>query len=115
MFGQLFAPTTPSLPSADDRHLARKVNSALGRLSREARTIHAEVLNGTVTLRGRVRDFDQKHLLQLCIRRIPGVHKIEDAVTLVIPDLPGAPEFETTGTIVPVTDSAAGFQPLRAA
>jgi osmotically-inducible protein OsmY len=69
-----------------DRDLERRVtNYLLGHKMPTLRGIEVESDNGTVTIRGRVSSFYQKQLCINCSRRVAGVVRLIDEVTVLTP------------------------------
>lgn len=66
-----------------DRDLERRVVSFLkGWQMPGLRNLEVEAAAGTVTLRGTVNSFYEKQLTQQCCRRVAGVLKLIDAVSV---------------------------------
>lgn len=66
-----------------DRDLQRRVVSFLhDRHVPGLRHLDVEVQDGTVVLRGRVNSFYEKQLCQNCCRRVAGVLRLVDEVTV---------------------------------
>ena len=67
-----------------DRELERRVtNYLLGHKMPALRHIEVESDNGTVTIRGRVSSFYQKQLCINCSRRVAGVVRLIDELTVL--------------------------------
>jgi osmotically-inducible protein OsmY len=66
-----------------DRELERRVLNFLQGWQRPGlRNVEVEAAGGTVTLRGTVNSFYEKQLSQQCCRRVAGVLKLIDAVSV---------------------------------
>lgn len=66
---------------AADHEVAENVRSfLLAHHVPSLRRLAVSVQDGTVTLQGRVRTFYEKQLSQQCLRRIPGVQHLVDAL-----------------------------------
>jgi osmotically-inducible protein OsmY len=66
-----------------DRDLERRVvNFLRGWQMPGLRNVEVEAAGGTVTLRGTVNSFYEKQLSQQCCRRVAGVLKLVDAVSV---------------------------------
>ena len=76
---------TTSIDNSADRDLQRRVVAYLaGRHVPSLRNLQVEVLNGRVTLRGRVRTFYEKQLGQHSARRVAGVVQLVDAIDVAV-------------------------------
>jgi hypothetical protein len=74
----------PAPQSAADLNLQRRVLLTLGQLHVPLfRLLRVEVTNGTVTLSGRVGSYYERQLAQSRARRVPGVIRLVDALTVI--------------------------------
>ncbi|HEX3656336.1 MAG TPA: BON domain-containing protein [Pirellulales bacterium] len=74
----------PAPQSAADLNLQRRVLLTLAQLHMPLfRFLRVEVADGTVTLSGRVGSYYERQLAQSRARRVPGVIRLVDAMTVV--------------------------------
>jgi len=69
-----------------DRQLALRVSYALSALQLPIlQTLHIEVRDGVVVLRGRVRNYYERQLAYTHAKRVPGVRAVKGEVSVVDP------------------------------
>jgi osmotically-inducible protein OsmY len=75
------------LPTAEsDTPLARRVRQTLAELHVPIlRTLDVSAVDGVVTLRGRVRSYYERQLAHASVRRIAGVEKLIEEITVADP------------------------------
>ncbi|MCE9604409.1 MAG: BON domain-containing protein [Planctomycetia bacterium] len=81
-------------PNASDRAIALRVAHALAELHVPIlRTLEIAVRAGNVTLRGRVRSYYERQLAHANAKRVPGVVKVIEEITIA--ELQYAPSFSS--------------------
>jgi osmotically-inducible protein OsmY len=71
------------IPESADRDLERRVlNFLRGWQMPGLRNVEVQAADGTVTLRGTVNSFYEKQLSQQCCRRVAGVLKLIDSISV---------------------------------
>ena len=76
---------TVELEDNSDHDLAARVQAFLtAQHVPSLRRLNVEARQGTITLRGRVRNFYEKQLFQQCRRRVAGVQQLIDQVVVQV-------------------------------